>query len=245
MGGIVCYTIYVVVAVLVIIAIITLKMLMAGGIYVHWRHSECFWRAGGTGFCDITTIDIELPERTREACLTLALDDDNGKRTAVPFWKAGRTIPTSALPHAVHEFYAGDALNIAREALGVDALFTTSLDLPTSCALLVYDKAGDFINWHYDVNYFDGRFFTCILPLTYDETCTSFVYMNAEKEKEALELRRGKGVLFEGERVFHMATKLCPGQTRVVLSMQFTTDPTMSGMSNKLLHAIKDAVAFT
>ena len=32
--------------------------------------------------------------------------------------------------------------------------------MPTSCCILVYDREGDGIDWHYDVNYYFGRFFT-------------------------------------------------------------------------------------
>jgi hypothetical protein len=225
---------------------ITLKMLFSGGIYMHWRHSPCFWQQKGdklSDFCDIATVNIDVPSLVSDACLSIALVGDNGKRSTVPFWKSGRTIETATLPRVVHEFYLETAVDVVRKKLGFD-VFPTPLDLPTSCAVLVYDKDGDFINWHYDVNYFDGRFFTMIVPLTFDETCTSFAYMNDSKKEEKLDLPRGSAVLFEGERVFHMATKLCSGQTRVVLSMQFTTDPKMSGISNKIFHAIKDAVAF-
>jgi hypothetical protein len=112
----------------------------------------------------------------------------------------------------------------------------TSLDLPTSCALITYDQAGDGIQWHYDVNYFNGRFFTVLIPVTLNDTCTQFQYRDSAGGVVAL---NNKAEVFEGDLVYHRATQLCEGQYRVILSLQYSTDPGVS-VANKALMWLKD-----
>ena len=111
--------------------------------------------------------------------------------------------------------------------------------------MLVYERPGDFINWHYDVNYYAGRFFTLIAPLSDDDTCTTFMYVGSDGLNRIIRLEKNTAVLFEGEKVFHMASRICKGQTRVVLSMQFVTDPNVRSDIDSILLDIKDTVAFT
>ena len=231
-------TVYVAVAVLLALASTLAYMYFAGGIYVPSRHSACFFDLVQDSFCDIETLDIRVPEAVRESCLELVRDETKGSRVSVPFWKSGRTIPSRALTRSTIEYYSS-LERVVSEAVGT-SVYTTPLDKPTSVAVLVYEKEGDFINWHYDVNYFKGRFFTLLLPLTTNATCTTFRFMNRDKQQEDVVLEDGTAILFEGEKVFHMATKLCADQERAILSMQFSTDPAFRSLSSLLLHTVKD-----
>ena len=56
---------------------------------------------------------------------------------------------------------------------------------------------------HFDTNHYNGRFFTLLLPVTFEKTCGNYQYMNAAEEVETLELDKNEGLLFEGEYVFH------------------------------------------
>lgn len=88
--------------------------------------------------------------------------------------------------------------------------------------VLVYDEPRDFIDWHYDVNVYEGRFFTCLVPMYVDsESCTAFEF----KDRGGKDVRVDGAVLFEGNNVFHRATPQCKGQTRVILSVSFVTSP--------------------
>jgi hypothetical protein len=57
-------------------------------------------------------------------------------------------------------FYQNDLCKLVSKELKLH-LSPTDLNLPTSCALLIYEEEGDWINWHYDYNYYDGRFLLC------------------------------------------------------------------------------------
>ena len=75
--------------------------------------------------------------------------------------KKGITISTNNVvkyaPNLIH-FYQNDLCKLVSRQLKLN-LFPTDLKLPTTCALLIYENEGDWINWHYDYNYYDGRFF--------------------------------------------------------------------------------------
>lgn len=155
--------------------------------------------------------------------------------------KKGITISTNNIiqyaPNIIH-YYKYTLPNIISKQLGVKVT-TTSLNMPTSCALLIYEKEGDWINWHYDYNYYDGRFFTLLIPITNQKTCTRFQYKNDKNEVISLNIRNNDALCFEGNYLYHRASKLCKNQKRVLLSCQFVTNNNMSYI-NKLRIKLKD-----
>jgi len=99
----------------------------------------------------------------------------------------------------------------------------TPLTQSNSLCLVVYEKEGDFIDWHFDTNHYNGRFFTLLIPISYVPTCGNFQYKNSNQITQTVELSKGEALLFEGEKVYHKAKKLCGNQRRVILSCTFTT----------------------
>ena len=104
----------------------------------------------------------------------------------------------------------------------------TPLRQPNSLSLVVYEKEGDFIDWHFDTNHYNGRFFTLLVPVTTAPTCGNYQYRNANGDTETLYLQQGEAILFEGDRVFHKGKELCKNQRRVVLSCTFTSSHTIT-----------------
>jgi hypothetical protein len=118
-------------------------------------------------------------------------------------------------------------------------LYPTDLKFPTSCALLIYENEGDWINWHYDYNYYNGRFFTVLIPITNNITCTEFQFKDSNNDVKSINLINNNSVCFEGNYLYHRASKLCNNQKRVILSCQFVTDNSMS-LINKIRIKMKD-----
>ena len=112
--------------------------------------------------------------------------------------------------------------NIISDIIG-EPVEITPLSQPNSLCLIVYEKAGDYIDWHFDTNHYNGRFFTLLLPVTFEQTCGNYQYKNAAAEVETVELNKNESLLFEGEYVFHKGKELCDNQFRVILSCTFTT----------------------
>jgi len=155
--------------------------------------------------------------------------------------KKGVTISTNNIvkyaPNLIH-FYQNNLCKLVSEQLKL-TLFPTNLSLPTSCALLIYENEGDWINWHYDYNYYEGRFFTLLIPITNQLTCTEFQFKNDKNEIKNINLTNNNSVCFEGNYLYHRASKLCKNEKRIILSCQYVTNNNMS-FFNKMRLKIKD-----
>ena len=218
-------------------------MLTRGKLYTN-KLAYC-QHVDGDDFCGLTTFPLELPVELRHQIMAaLPATADLAVRAYIPGVRAGRTVLTSTmidhLPDVVRWFE--HAKQHISDVVG-EPVYPTDLSLPTSCSLIVYDREGDGINWHYDVNYFTGRFFTVLVPVNMDRTCSIFVYRDAHGQDTEVELQSpelaGRSVVFEGTLVYHKATPLCAGQQRVVLSLQYATDTRLT-MWNRLMTFVKD-----
>jgi hypothetical protein len=194
-----------------------------------------------------------LPEHLSEMCEELSHNNNITKKVSYDIGieyihtlnlsipnKSAKTIPTQQLiKHALDliKYYQNQLKDTIAQHTGINDLEPTSLELPTSCALLVYDEEGDWINWHYDHNYYDGRFFTVLIPITKDLTSTKFQIKTPEKVL-SFDLT-DNGIVFEGEYVYHRASKLGPQQRRVVLSCQYVTSNDISWL-NQIRLRVKD-----
>jgi hypothetical protein len=182
---------------------------------------------------------FKIPYNIKTKLINISNNNSHAKRVNIYNWKAGKTISTqklSELDPEIIEWYK----NFAHTMSNVVKLplIHTGLELPTSCALLIYDEPGDFINWHYDVNYFDGKFFTVLIPISEAITDTKYYYIDENGVAQSIDQNEG-GFIFEGQKVFHMASKLGTNQRRVVLSLQYATDNNIN-FFNRILMYIKD-----
>jgi hypothetical protein len=191
-------------------------------------------------FCGIKQIDLDTPEYLKSQISDL-VKKGAGKRVELAGWKAGRTIDTANVIKLCPELFSWyKSLEDQISNIIQEKVYVTQEHLPTTCAVLIYEKNGDFINWHYDVNYFNGRFFTLLIPCNYVNTCTRYTYYDKNNSLNEIALQKGKSILFEGDKVFHMATKFCnEGESRIIISVQFTTDPGIS-FFNRALMRLKD-----
>ena len=155
--------------------------------------------------------------------------------------KKGITISTTNIvkyaPNLIN-FYQNDLCQLVSTKLKLN-LFPTDLNLPTSCALLIYENEGDWINWHYDYNYYDGRFFTLLIPITNNLTCTEFQFKTDNNEIKSINLTNNNSICFEGNYLYHRASKLCKNEKRVILSCQYVTNNNINFLNNMRLK-IKD-----
>ena len=138
----------------------------------------------------------------------------------------------------VISFYQNELCQYISKLINVQ-LYPTELKIPTCCCIIIYEKEGDWINWHYDYNYYNGRFFTVLIPITNEITCTEFQLLDDNNNIKSVNLTNGNCICFEGNYLYHRASKLCNNQRRVILSCQYVTDNNMSFL-NKMRINIKD-----
>jgi hypothetical protein len=173
------------------------------------------------------------------------------ERSYVPTHKKGGTIAFDTLreraPGAVR-FYRSSDLHLRLGAIVGAAVQPTPDRDNSSCSILVYERPGDHIDWHYDHNFYRGRHFTVLLPVVNrnaDRTGLSAgrLYARIGGAERLVPTPPNQLVIFEGARVLHRATPIGEGERRVVLSMTFGTDPRIS-LPAELARRVKDMAFF-
>jgi len=203
-------------------------------------------------FCLFKEFNVYLNDKIKNEINNALLNKEIQKRVNINTYpetilncalpnKRGITIPTNNLvkyaPNLIN-FYQNDLCKIVSTKLKLN-LFSTDLNLPTSCALSIYENEGDWINWHYDYNYYDGRFFTLLIPITNKSTCTEFQFKNDNNEIKSINLINNNSVCFEGNYLYHRASKLCKNEKRVILSCQYVTNNNINFL-NQMRLKLKD-----
>lgn len=203
------------------------------------------------GFCLLKEFSIELNETIKNDVDKMLEDKSIQKRVSITTYpenilncalpnRKGITISTkniSANSQNLISFYKNELCKKVSQITGLK-LYPTSVDFPTSCAIIIYDEEDDWINWHYDYNYYDGRFFTVLIPITHTLTCTKFQFKDKNDNITDIDLTNN-AICFEGNYVYHRASKLCKNQKRIMLSCQYVTDNSM-GFINQFRIKLKD-----
>ena len=120
---------------------------------------------------------------------------------------------------------------------------------PHSCALYYYTEAGDHIGYHYDTSYYKGARYTILMGLVDRSTRCKLVcelYKDVpNRQPKKLELATGPGdlVIFNGDKLWHAVTPIGEGEERIVLTMEYVTNPEM-GPFKRLYSNLKDSFAY-
>jgi hypothetical protein len=187
----------------------------------------------------LSEVDLMLENKQIQKRVSISTYPENIFNCALPN-RSGITIPTKNIvqysPNLI-SFYQNKLCKIISNLTGLK-LYPTDLKFPTSCAIIIYEKEGDWINWHYDYNYYNGRFFTVLIPITHTLTCTKFQFKDKNNKIIDMDLTNN-GICFEGNFLYHRASKLCNNQKRIMLSCQYVTDNSMDFI-NKLRIKLKD-----
>jgi len=176
------------------------------------------------------------------------------ERSFVPTHKKGGTVAYETLiasaPAIVALYHSGGFRDFISRLVGV-AVQPTPINDQSSLSVLVYDKPGDHIGWHYDHNFYRGRHFTVLIMLANAGRAAdglSHGELRArvggqDTHEVAVRARPNTLTAFEGARVRHKATPVEADELRLVLSMTYCTDPRAlwwQGLSRR----IKDTAYF-
>lgn len=119
---------------------------------------------------------------------------------------------------------------------------------PHGCALYCYTESGDHIGWHYDTSYYRGERYTVLLGLVDRSSChLEYELFRKSAGRPAVRgeaaIAPGTLVVFNGDRLHHRITPLGEDETRIVLSLEYVTDPRMHPFA-RLFSDMKDAFAY-
>jgi hypothetical protein len=159
------------------------------------------------------------------------------ERSFVPAHKKGGTVAYETLiasaPATVALYHSKAFQAFISRLVGV-AVRPTPINDQSSLSLLVYDRPGDHIGWHYDHNFYRGRHFTALIMLanaghaagglSHGETWARLGGPGAQREI-AVRAEPNTLTAFEGACVRHKATPVEANELRLVLSMTYCADP--------------------
>jgi hypothetical protein len=155
------------------------------------------------------------------------------ERSYVPTHKQGGTVAyetlITAAPAIVACYHSRGLQDILSRLVGVP-LRPTPIHDQSSLSVLVYNKPGDHIGWHYDHNFYRGRHFTVLLAIRNEGRAahgSSHAVLKARLPQREIAISTASNtlVIFEGARVRHMVTPIREGERRLMLSMTYCTDP--------------------
>jgi hypothetical protein len=119
---------------------------------------------------------------------------------------------------------------------------------PHAYALYSYDQEGDHVGFHYDTSYYKGSRYTCLIGLV-DDSCCALEYELFSKdglkatEKYSKNISPGSLVFFNGDNIRHRVTPAKSGDKRIVLTLEYLTDPSISTFGY-FYGQLKDAFAY-
>lgn len=136
----------------------------------------------------------------------------------------------------------------------LEDLTKASLDLcpdndPHACALYYYTEAGDHIGFHYDTSYYKGARYTILMGVVDQSTrCRLVAQLHKDvpgKTMQELSLATAPGdlVIFNGDKLWHAVTPIDANEERIVLTMEYVTDRSMTPF-NRLYSNLKDAFGY-
>lgn len=169
------------------------------------------------------------------------------ERSYLPFHKQGKTLSYENIhrfaPACLGIYHSKELRTWLSEIVG-DELYLTPEQDQSSCSILYYTSAGDHINWHFDHNFYNGRHFTVLISVENRSAeggiaTGKLMRKTSNKIAEVIDTSENTLVLFEGAKVLHRATRVKKGESRIMLSMTFCTNPRI-GYGNELIRRIKD-----
>ena len=187
--------------------------------------------------CGLQIINLHFPDKYIN--ILFKLSKEKGLRVEIPK-KHQKNISSSTiiehLPEIEQQYQSYTTL--LSKYIG-EPVKVLPNDIKNRITLVVYEKEGDYIDWHFDTNHYTGRFFTLLIPITLEPTCSSYQYRNHKEKDLVVEIGKDQGILFEGDKVYHRGKMLSKDQYRVILSLTYVTDTNMNAW-NYLMHKMKE-----
>ena len=181
----------------------------------------------------LATFDNFLPPPVLAAITAQAEQLVAPERSYIPTHKKGGTVAYETViahaPALVALYQSAELRAFVSRLVGVPVV-PTPLQDQSSLSVLCYDKPGDHIGWHYDLNFYRGRHFTVLLPVVNTgsgEGGLSHARLTAAVGGGEVDIATppNKLVVFEGARVKHKVAPIIAGERRMVVSMTYCVDP--------------------
>lgn len=172
-------------------------------------------------------------------------------RNFIPKHKKGGSVSYYLLQESAPEILAfyqhPEWIKMLSRIVGAPLLLCPDHD-PHACALYFYTEPGDHIGYHYDTSYYKGARYTVLIGLRDQSSSRLVCRLHTKDSGQAVQelslaTEPGTFILFNGDKLHHAVTPLAKGEERIVLTLQYVTDPGMS-FTHRWFSNMKDAVGY-
>lgn len=195
--------------------------------------------------------DAIAPELLSSLQESLPAIDPYVNRSYLPGYKKSGSVSRSTLDQyapAFAQLYHSSEIKSFVESIVGESVQECPPNDQHAYALYYYTEAGDHIGYHYDTSHYAGKRFTFLLGVV-DDSSAKLEYELFRKHegktpvKGEASLRPGTIVLFDGDLLYHRVTPIREGERRIVLTMEYVTDPKMH-IVRRVISDIKDSIAY-
>ncbi len=173
-------------------------------------------------------------------------------RNYIPGHKKGGSVSYYTVqenaPRFIELYRSPVFLEFLRRLTGAQLMLCPDND-PHSCALYYYTEPGDHIGFHYDTSYYKGARYTVLMGVVDKSTHCKLVCElfkddpTRQPQKMELVTKAGDLVVFNGDKLWHAVTPLGEGEERIMLTMEYVTNPEM-GSFKRIYSNLKDSFAY-
>ncbi len=203
------------------------------------EHNELFWRDA--------FVPADVVERMAAEALALK---PKAHRARVPGYKKSGSISAFQLREeapAITAFYEDAALRASLSRVAGAELGLCPEDDPHAFGLYYYTEPGDRIGFHYDTSHYAGARYTVLVGLVNRSKSELLVQPWKKVDGRVDELRvathPGTLVFFNGGNIWHSVSAVGEGEERIVLTLEYVTDPRMSPI-RRAISNLKDAMTY-
>lgn len=173
------------------------------------------------------------------------------KRKAVWGYKSAGSLAASVLVEeapTVTALYQSPALIELLSTMAERPLHVCPANDPHALAVYWYEQPGDRVGFHYDTSHYVGARYTVLIGIVDDSSALLQCRVYSRERRRAVEridvhTTPGKLVFFNGDKLHHAVSPIAANEERIVLSLQYVTDPRMSTL-RRALSTVKDSLTY-
>ena len=138
--------------------------------------------------------------------------------------KINYTLIKDLIPELVEFYLCKKLQDIVSEKIGCKLYFAPKSE-QYRIFVRLYDDKDDFLNWHYDNNFTEGKRYTIVIPILVDEDNTAEFQTKESIDKiKTYKVDLGKAIVYNGSNVYHRITPQKENNRRLVVIIPMYTN---------------------
>jgi len=135
-------------------------------------------------------------------------------------------------------YYSDEFLFFINKLLNKKLIYPSAIDA-NCCSIIIYDKPGDYIGWHFDFNAYYGDRYTLLLTL-YNNSSSEFCY-----NENYLKTEENSLLIFNGSNLKHLASPIKQDEKRILLAMTLCNGGVLKfNIINFIIENIKEFIFY-